>query len=442
MVDTIFALSSAPGRGGVAVVRVSGPVAVVSARAICQRDLVAREASYCHLVDPVSCETIDRGVAIHFSAPASYTGEDVVEYYVHGGRAVVDGLLACLGAQDGHRMAEPGEFTRRAFENGKLDLTEAEAVADLIDAQTQAQKNQALAQLSGQLSQLYHDWSERLKNMLAYIEADIEFPDEDLPDGIEREIKPKVRDLLTEIKDHLSDNRRGERLRDGVQVVVIGAPNVGKSSLVNALAQRDVAIVSDVAGTTRDVIEVHLDLDGYPVTLVDTAGLRPEHMDAGGHDAIENEGMRRALERAQNADLKLLVFDGTQDMADPETLQLIDEHSVLLVNKADEDLRLDMAGACSVSAQTGAGFDDFMKVLLVRVQDLIGTQEAPVVTRQRHRRALEECLMSLRRSLDVPLPELMAEDLRLAMKSIARITGRVDAEDLLDTIFADFCIGK
>jgi tRNA modification GTPase len=212
---------------------------------------------------------------IPFKSPASYTGEDVVEYHLHGGRAVIDSVLAALSRQPSHRMAEPGEFTRRAFENGKMDLTAAEAVADLIDAETQAQRIQALGQMGGALSALYNDWTERLKKILAHIEADIEFPDEDLPEGLAPEVVTAVQKLSAEIQEHLSDNRRGERLRDGIQVAVIGAPNAGKSSLVNALVQREVAIVSPTAGTTRDVIEAHLDIGGYPVIIVDTAGLRP-----------------------------------------------------------------------------------------------------------------------------------------------------------------------
>lgn len=458
--DTIFALSTAPGRAGIAVVRVSGPKAYESALRLTGQPVSPPSsassvfqpnvAKLCKLIDnsggnpadSVSHETIDRGVILTFKAPNSYTGEDIAEYHIHGGRAVIESLLNTLKKQPGHRMALPGEFTQRAFMNGKLDLTEAEAVADLINAETQAQKDQALAQLGGQLALLYAGWSDNLKNALAYIEADIEFPDEDLPDGIEKEIRPKMRGLLAEIEAHLDDNRRGERLRDGVQVVVIGAPNAGKSSLVNLLAQRDVAIVSDVAGTTRDVIEVPLDLGGYPVIVVDTAGLRPEHIAAEGHDKIENEGMRRALDRAQQADIKVLVFDGASVEADAATLNLMDENAILVLNKADQKTNLDLPAALKISAQTGAGIPEFLAALQTRIESMIGRSEAPSLTRQRHRHALEESVEALKRAEEAALPEMMAEDLRLAMRAIGRITGKVDVEDLLDVVFRDFCIGK
>ncbi|MGB0719709.1 MAG: tRNA uridine-5-carboxymethylaminomethyl(34) synthesis GTPase MnmE, partial [Bdellovibrionales bacterium] len=370
--------------------------------------------------------------------------EDVVEYHLHGGRAVIDGLLDVLAAQPGYRMAEPGEFTRRAFENGKMDLTEAEAVADLIHAETQAQKAQALAQMGGALYTLYEGWSDRLKTLLAHVEADIEFPDEDVPDQISPALLAQIKDLIAEIVAHLNDNRRGERLRDGIHIAVIGAPNAGKSSLVNALAQREVAIVSDLAGTTRDVIEAHLDLGGYPVILSDTAGLRPDLIgDDDAHGRIESEGMRRALARAQEADLRVLLFDGSQNAPDAETLKLADDMAVLAVNKIDVrhvDFHLD--GALDVSVKNGAGLDGLLERLVARISNLVGQSDAPALTRKRHRQALESGLDHLQRSLNAALPELTAEDLRLAIRALGRITGRVDVEDLLDVIFKDFCIGK
>ena len=443
MSDTIFALSSAAGRGGVAVVRVSGALAAVSARALAGKECVPRYATFVHLKDDVSRETIDHALVTVFESPKSFTGEDVTEYYVHGGRAVVQSLLEALAQQEGHRMAEPGEFTRRAFENGKIDLTEAEAIADLIDAETVFQKNQALSQLSGALSSLYFEWADVLKRALAHAEADLEFPDEELEDGFEALIKPQVEALLGELADHLDDNRRGERLRDGVQVAIIGAPNAGKSSLLNVLAQRDVAIVSDVAGTTRDVIEVHLDLGGYPVVFLDTAGLRPEHIGADGHDAIENEGMKRALERAEDADLRILIFDGQHGEPDAATLDLRRDFDLCLINKVDQDVCLSLESALKISAKTGAGIPAFLDNLTLRVQDIMGAQsEKPSLTRQRHRFALEECRTYLERSLQAQMPELMAEDLRVGLRCLGRVTGRVLPDDLLDVIFQDFCLGK
>jgi tRNA modification GTPase len=448
---TIFALASAPGRSGVAVVRVSGPGAGDSLRLLTGRAITPRAATLCRLRDPVSHETIDQALVLLFTAPASYTGEDVAEYHLHGSPAVVRSLLAFLARQPGHRMAEPGEFTRRAFEHGKLDLTEAEAVADLIDAETEAQKAQALEQLGGALSALYDGWREKLTRALAHIEADIDFPDEDLPDGVAAQVRPVLAALAAELDDHLSDNRRGERLRDGIQVVVIGAPNAGKSSLVNALARRDVAIVSAQAGTTRDVIEVHLNIGGYPVIIADTAGLRPDQIGSDGHDAIESEGIRRALKRAAEADIRLLLFDaGTLPDVDPHTMALADKRALVAVNKAD--LNPDAAAllsqkltteVISISVSRETGLADLTAALVARIEKLMErSRPGPSLTRERHRTALTECRAALGRAMTAHLPELAAEDVRLAVRALGRITGRVDVEDLLDVIFRDFCIGK
>ncbi len=442
--DTIFALASPPGRSGVAVIRVSGESAWSGLNDLIQNEIIPHKAALRVLKNPRDGSIIDHALVLGFKAPASYTGEDIIEYQIHGGRAVIDSLLAALSDLPFHRPALPGEFTRRAFEHGKMDLTAAEAVADLIDAETQSQKIQALSQMEGALSRLYNDWSARLKKVLAYLEADLEFPDEELPEGVLPEILPLLDALSSEITEHLNDSRRGERLRDGIQVVVIGAPNTGKSSLINALAQRDVAIVSDVEGTTRDVIEVHLDLGGYPVILADTAGLRPDQIGAQGQDSIESEGIRRALLRAQEADIKLLLFDATQD-PDPHTLALIDDKALIVMNKIDcysECSEGFIPGALKISVTTGQGLDDLIAQLIERVSDFIGTQESPSLTRQRHRNALEEAQNALIRAQTASLPELTAEDVRLSIRSLGSITGKVDVEDLLDVIFNDFCIGK
>lgn len=397
----------------------------------------------CALKNPQNDSIIDHALVIGFKDPASFTGEDVVEYHVHGGPAVISELLDVLAAQKNHRMAEPGEFTKRAFMNGKMDLTGAEAIADLIDAETAAQKTQALTQMGGALSNLYEGWTETLKKALAHLEADIEFPDEDLPDGIAPEIIPIIQRLIAEIGEHLDDNRRGERLRDGIQMVVIGAPNAGKSSLINALSQRDVAIVSDIAGTTRDIIDVHLDLGGYPVILSDTAGLRPDQIGEEEQDSIESEGIRRALRRAEEADIKLLLFDGTELEPDSHTIDLFDESALIAINKIDSGVNVEIEQeAIQISAQTGEGIDELINALIEKAATLVGQGETPSLTRKRHRSALEECKETLERSAKAVLPELMAEDMRLAIRYIGRITGKVDVEDLLDVIFRDFCIGK
>lgn len=436
--DTIFALASAPGRAGVQVIRLSGPDAGGALQALTGRSLPApRMASLTGLRDPATGDLFDKALVLYFAAPASFTGEDVVELHLHGGRAVLSAATQALTGL-GLRVAEPGEFSRRAFEHGKLDLTEAEAIADLVDAETAAQRRQALRQMEGALGRLYDGWRHRLTRALAHLEADIDFPEEDLPGGLSDAVRPVVEGLVAELSAHLADQGRGERLRDGISIAILGAPNAGKSSLLNAIARRDVAIVSNQAGTTRDVIEVQLDLGGYPVLLADTAGLR----DAA--DQVESEGIRRALDRAAKADLKLLVFDGAE-MPDAATLALVDDDAMLVMNKAD------LVGAAPpllgravlpISARTGDGVPALLSALEQAVAARYAPSGAPALTRARHRTALEECRDNLHRALSAPLPELAAEDVRLAVRALGRITGRVDVEDLLDVIFRDFCIGK
>jgi tRNA modification GTPase len=450
--DTIYALSTPPGRGGVAVVRVSGPHAWEGLKDLTpgQKLPGVRQAVLRRIVAPETGYLIDQAMVIGFRAPRSFTGEDTVEYHLHGGVAVVRALMAALSNRPGHRLAAPGEFTRRAFENGKMDLTAAEGIADLIDAETEFQRTQALAQMEGALFRLYEGWTDKLSRILALMEADLDFSDQDLPDDLLLKVKPDLSSLISDLRRHLDDGHRGERLRDGIHLVVLGRPNAGKSSLVNALARRDVAIVSPLAGTTRDIIEVHLDLGGYPVIVSDTAGLRPEQLGEKGHDAIESEGIRRALERARHADLKLLVLDG-EDLpnADPHTLALMDENSLIVLNKCDEIKGEEPAIAApigipvvQVSARTGKGIDDLLQAVTARLADLAGQRGTPFLTRARHRDAVRDALFALERSIAAPLPELAAEDMRLALRFLGTITGRVDAEHLLDLIFRDFCIGK
>lgn len=444
---TIFAPATAPGRSGVAVVRVSGPGAFDSARILSGgKDLPPRHAVYATLRDPATAKMIDRALVIAFPGPASFTGENVVEYHLHGGPAIMRMMLDALSRCAGHRMAEPGEFTRRAFDNGKIDLTGAEAIADLIDAETELQQQQAMAQMGGALSALYDGWADQLARALAHIEADIDFPDEDMPDGIAAQSMPVLRKIYDAITDHLDDGGRGERMRDGFQVVVIGAPNAGKSSLVNALVRRDVAIVSEHAGTTRDVLEAHLDLKGYPVVLVDTAGLRPDQLGADAQSAIEGEGIRRAVERARYADVKVLLFDATLGREDEHTAALRDDRALCVYTKADLLSSPDKFDGVLISTRNGTGMDDLIAAIVARLETLYAPRGVSGPTRRRHRAALEECRFALDRALHAPLgataPELMAEDVRMAVRALGRITGRVDVEDLLDIIFRDFCIGK
>ncbi len=446
---TIFALASARGRAGVAVVRVSGPRAGAALAGLMGRpgeapETPPRRAVYTPLIDPATGDTLDGGLTIWFPGPASFTGEDVAEFHLHSGPAVISGVLEALSLMDGLRMAEPGEFTRRAFEHGKMDLTAAEGLADLIEAETAAQRRQALRQLEGELGRVYESWRRRLLGALAHSEAAIDFSDEDLPEDIEAAARREIASLEQEIAGHLKDKRRGERLRNGVLIAIIGPPNAGKSSLLNLLAQRDAAIVSETAGTTRDVIEVHLDLGGYPVTLADTAGLRD------GGDAIEIEGIRRARRKAEDADLRLAVFDG-QDWPnpDPTTAELVDADTLAVINKCDlgapePPLTINGQPALAISARTGSGIDDLLATVADRVAGMMDAGGSPALTRVRHREALDECRDALRRCLGGSgLPsELAAEDLRLAARALGRITGRVDVDDIMDVIFREFCIGK
>ena len=402
-----------------------------------------RRAQYLRVRDPDSGEELDRGLALWFPGPRSATGEDVAELHLHGSRAVLGAVMAAL-RQRGLRLAEPGEFTRRAFLNGRLDLTQAEAVADLAAAETEAQRRQALRQLDGALGTLYRGWGGRLLRLLAHLEAAIDFPDEDLPPEIEARVAADTAELAAEIERHLADGHRGERLRDGIAVAILGPPNAGKSSLLNQLARREAAITSPIAGTTRDVIEVAIDLAGYPVVLADTAGLRDSA------DIIEQEGLRRALARAESAELRLFVFDasrpedaaGAAQWPGPDTILVANKVDLIAASACPPPAMLERAGiAIPVSALTGEGIAELIAALAPRIAERHDST-APLLTRVRHREALETAAEALRRSLTAGLPELRAEDLRLAWRSLGRITGHVDVDDLLDVIFADFCLGK
>tara|TARA_R110000824_G_scaffold118960_14_gene271922 strand:- start:42315 stop:43556 length:1242 start_codon:yes stop_codon:yes gene_type:complete len=400
----------------------------------------AREAALRVLSDPETGVALDRSLVLFFEGPKSFTGEDVAEFHVHGGRAVVAGVFSALAQFEGMRAAVAGEFTRRAFENGKLDLTEAEGLADLIDAETEGQRRQALRQMEGALGQLYEGWRGRLLRVLAYAEADIDFADEDLPDDLVTRLGPEITALVSEIQSHLEDGRRGERLRDGVEVAIVGPPNVGKSSLLNRLAGRDAAIVSDEAGTTRDVLEVRLDLGGVPVTLADTAGLR----DADG--AVEKEGIRRGLARAESADLRLVMVAPDGKGGWEGDFALARSGDLRICNKTDVGQAPVEGDVMAISVLTGEGVEALVQSLEGKVSLLFGASEYPVITRARHREGLVECRACLARAtsgLETGLDSaLVAEDLRLAMRALGRITGRVDVEDLLDVVFRDFCIGK
>lgn len=447
--DTIFALSSGAGVAGVAVVRLSGSRAHAALEDLSGKPVPkARFAALRLLKDPDTGARLDEALVLAFTGPASFTGEDVVELHLHGGRAVVAGVLEALARMPGLRPAEAGEYSRRAFDHGKLDLTEAEGLNDLIHAQTAAQREQALRQMDGALRALYEDWRGRLVGHLAHLEADIDFPDEDLPEGVAGAVKPNILMLRDEITQHLVDGRRGEALREGYRIVIMGEPNAGKSTLLNALAKSDVAIVSDEEGTTRDAIEVQLDLGGFPVRLVDTAGVRESS------GAVEQEGIRRALKRAEEADLRLVLVRADDWPVLPTTMQpWLDEKAMLVLTQTDrtetfhvkhEKLPKGIVGVSYVSAKNDHGLDDLFKQLEAHVSNAMAPREAPSLTRVRHRRALEETVDHLDRFSDNAGFDavLAAEDVRMAARALGRITGRVGVEDVLDVVFSDFCIGK
>jgi len=441
MSETIYALASGAGRAGIAVLRLSGTAADAALSALSDAPLPPpRRAARVRLRDPQTGTPLDDGLALRFPGPASYTGEDVVELHIHGGSAVVAAVFEALSRLPDLRMAEPGEFTRRAVLAGKMDLTAAEGLIDLIDAETEAQRKQALRQADGALGALYDDWRGRLIPALAHLEAAIDFPDEDLPENLAAKIEPVLAALRAEMTAHLDDSRRGERLRQGVQIAIVGPPNAGKSSLLNTLAQRDAAIVSATAGTTRDVIEVRLDLGGFPVLAADTAGLREAR------DEIEAEGIRRARHWAGAADLKIAVFAVDDPAAARDAADVVDLETIVVLNKVDlgePDWTPPPAiGHFPVSVATGQGLDALISGVTEAVAARIDVGAAPLMTRARHRAAVTECAEALDRAVAAPLPELAAEDLRLAVRALGRITGAVDVEDLLDVIFRDFCIGK
>ncbi len=461
--DTIFALSSGRPPAAIAVVRISGPRAGAALEVLAGRIPKPREAALARIRGAEN-DIIDEALALWFPAPHSETGEDVAELQLHGGRAVIAGVLAALGKIEGLRPAEAGEFTRRAFENGKLDLTAVEGLADLIAAETQAQRRQAFRQLKGLLGERSESWRARLIGALALVEARIDFSDEaDVPEDLLGPALATAKSLHAEIGQALADAGRGERLREGLVVAIAGPPNAGKSTLLNRLARREAAIVSPFAGTTRDIIEVHLDLDGYPVTLVDTAGIRETD------DPVEREGVARAKVRAAEADLVLWVVDasapsvrvaadgekqtvwtvrnkidlgGQNDLASNKNEYPQKNESLFIKN---EPKFKSVDKFFDVSAAKGTGLENLLKALSQHAENYLGGGEPALLTRERHRRVLQNAHAALGRALDEEnggREDILAEELRSAATALGKLTGRVDVEDILDVIFRDFCIGK
>lgn len=439
--DTIYALSSAAGRAAVALVRVSGPEVPAILKAVIGGLPAARRASRRNIRRPGSDEVIDDGLVLFFPGPGSATGEDLAEFHIHGGRAVQSALFECLSSFPRCRPAEPGEFAQRGFENGKLDLTAAEGIADLVDAETEVQRRQAQQQASGQLAKCYDDWREQIIQAQALIEADIDFSDEgDVDEAVYQASRGRIEKLKKEINQHLQSASRGEIIRSGYRVVIAGPTNAGKSSLLNALANRDVAIVSDQAGTTRDVIEVHLDLAGYSVIISDTAGMRETS------DAVEQEGIRRTLNRAAESDLVVWLRDisaSSELDAPPADARRL----IKVLNKSDLAIGSSQAldsDALRISVKTCAGIPELIERLSAIIQEDLETEGGAIPTNSRHRHYLGQASQHLTDFLggDRQHLELRAEDLRLAATALGRITGRIDVEDILDQIFSRFCIGK
>ncbi|MFU7501530.1 MAG: tRNA uridine-5-carboxymethylaminomethyl(34) synthesis GTPase MnmE [Candidatus Tisiphia sp.] len=472
--ETIFAQSSKPGKAGVAVFRISGPKSLFALKHLLKNNNIefVPRIMYCKkLINPKNQELIDDAVVAYFQAPASFTGEDVVEIYTHGSIAIAVMLSEALLTIDGLRIAEPGEFTRRAFLNGKFDLTAAEGIADLIEAETVWQHRQALKQVGGELEELYNGWRQTLLTIIGLLEAYIDFPDEDIPQEILNRVMTISADLKYAIIKHLNDNRRGELLRTGIKLTILGTPNVGKSSLLNFLMQRDVAIVSNIEGTTRDIIEGHLDIGGYPIILQDTAGIRSSN------DLIELEGIKRAIESAKMADIKIIMLDAIklsnspsyfEEMAD--IIDLIDDNTIMLVNKIDlldkslgycqpasaRDLDSRLRGNdimedrlrplnknyLKISIKEKIGLDILLKEIENIAHNIAGLTESPHITRQRQRDCIEKALEYLENfNIDNDLV-LATEDVRMAIRSLSNVTGKISVEEVLGEIFSNFCIGK
>ncbi|MDF1791986.1 MAG: tRNA uridine-5-carboxymethylaminomethyl(34) synthesis GTPase MnmE [Thalassobaculaceae bacterium] len=439
--DTIFAPATAPGRAALAIVRISGAAAFDALRDLAGDVPPPRRLSRRILQDSGNGEMLDEAMVVAFPGPRTATGEDVVELHLHGGRAVVSAICDRLSARAGTRLAEPGEFTRRAFLNDRLDLTRAEGVLDLVDAETEAQRRQAVRQATGGLTAALDDWRDRLVGAMARLEAFIDFPDEDLPGDLQSQIREDLSAVIREMRTALADGHRAERVREGLRIAIVGVPNAGKSSLLNWLAKRDVAIVNAAAGTTRDVLEVHLDINGYAATVADTAGLRETP------DEVEAEGVRRALARAEAADLTLVLADASAGAAGRAAMRRhLGENALALATKVDLIDAPVPAPWIGLSTLSGAGTDVFLAALGAAMAERMDRVGAVALTRARHRAAVVTAEAAVARCVSgleggEPL-EISAEDLRVAAGSLGRILGRVDVEQILDRIFGEFCLGK
>ena len=442
---TIFALSTGPGISGIAIVRISGEDTIKVIKLLTNASIPEPRVATLRKINKINTsELIDEGIILWFPGPDSYTGEDMAEFHIHGSKAVIDALHSSISQIENCRLAEPGEFTKLAFQNGKINLLKAESIADLISAETEIQRQQAIKIMDGQSSETFNNLREKLLKILSNIEAKIDFPDEDLPQDILNNTKKISSEVILSIKKILNDQKVGERIREGFKIAIIGPTNAGKSSLLNLLSNRDVAIVSEIAGTTRDVIETHLNIEGYPVVVSDTAGIRDSK------NEIEKKGIKLALDNAENADLKLIIIDAKSIDFKGVLKELLDEKAILVVNKSDllkEDLSSEIKNFehVLISVKNNFNIEDLIIKIKNKLKNKFITSEDILITRERHRQHLEKCLNYLKRfeeKNEAQDFDKAAEDIRLATRHIGMIVGKVDVEEILGSIFNDFCIGK
>jgi len=440
----IYALSSGKGPSGIAVIRLSGKDALKISEDICQKKIIkTREVNLCKFFNPSNNELIDEGLLLTFPSPNSFTGDDLVEFHTHGSNAVISYFLKILSKQKNCRLAEPGEFTKIAFQNNKIDLIEAESIGDLIESETELQRKQAVNMVQGNASNYYNDLREKLIKSLAYIEAKIDFGEEDLPESVLKEVQNSIKEVYLDIKKILEDQKIGEKIRDGFRVSIVGQVNAGKSSLLNLLSKRDAAIVSEEKGTTRDVIEIHLNIDGYPVTLADTAGIRRTN------NEVEKKGISLAISKSKESDLCLIMIDNSSRDIDSKIRDLIDEDCIIVLNKSDinskPNFNFNKLDVVLISVKDNQNINELITKIKNKLSKIYLTSNNVLVTRERHRVKLNKCLNEIDNFLkkdqnkDI---EMAAEDLRLAVRHLSGIVGKVDVEEILDSIFKDFCIGK
>ncbi len=442
---SIYALSSGPGISGIAVVRISGKETSRVIEILTGKNVPKPRVATLRKINKINTsELIDEGIILWFPGPESYTGEDMAEIQVHGSKAVVDALHSSISQIENCRLAEPGEFTKLAFQNGKINLLKAESIADLISSETEIQRQQAIKIMNGKSADQFNFLREKLLKILSHVEAKIDFPEEDLPNNILDKIKNSSDEVIIKIKKILNDQKVGERIREGFKIAILGPTNAGKSSLMNHLSNRDVAIVSEIAGTTRDVIETHLNIDGYPVIISDTAGIRDSK------DEIENKGIKLSLNRAEEADLKLVVVDAKNIDFTDVLKGLLNENAILIINKSDLlkkdiDSEIKKINHVLISIKENENIDELILKIKNNLKNKFITNDDILITRERHRQHLQQCLEHLNnfnQKKDIEDFDKAAEDLRLATRHLGMIVGKVDVEEILGSIFDDFCIGK